>query len=715
MSQATIAALRHRVQRLLALEDESRETFPADSLEGLEEDIRTLETELRAPSPEGSHQNVAEALRERVMLHTAVDAMIEGVIVTNMEGRVAVFNAAARSMLGRGPSDARPDTWSGEFGLFLVDGETPFPSGELPLTRALNGEDVDDVELIIRTPEQPVPRHVSSSARPVIDKDDHQIGAVVVFHDVTDTKVVERELREARDAAEAADQAKTNFLANMSHEIRTPLTAVLGFADLLLDPALDESKRLNYSQAVRRSGEHLLALINDILDLSKINSDQVRVESAQFSLPNLILDAASVMRVRAHDKNVGFELAFETPVPETMHSDPMRVRQILLNLLSNAVKFTDEGRVRLAVACRDVGTDRARVVFAVEDTGVGMNSEQIESLFQPFYQASPSMTRRHGGTGLGLSICHSLASMLGGEIEVTSRPGEGSIFTFSLYQAIDEQTSMVNEPGEHVARGESIEGPETVEQMNGRVLLAEDGADNQVLIATILRRHGLEVTIAGDGEAAVEQALAADTNGAFFDAILMDMQMPRLDGYGATARLRSRGYSGPIIALTAHAMQGEHERCLAAGCDDYLSKPIDRPDLLTTLAFYMHRFRGTQPEFASAATVSTEQPEQREEEDSVIYSHYRNDPDMEELIAGFVERLPFHIQDIRAAMEAADLESVRRLAHQLKGAAGGYGFSPVSEAAETLEKAARDAEQAGEVADEVERLDAICGRVRHDG
>ncbi|WP_290649142.1 ATP-binding protein [Aquisalimonas sp.] len=706
-SDPRIAAIRRRIRNWLP-EGSGGAIGDGDPIEGLDADLTALESQLQALVPSGRPAGETfKALREQAILRTVLEAMVEGVVVADMDGRFLVFNQAARDLLGRGPTDAGPEAWSEEFGLFLADGVTPCPAAELPLSRSLQGASIDDKELVIRTPARPAEGYISVSARPLWGRDGTQVGAVVVFHDITGIKRAEQE-RNARESAEAKSRAKSEFLANMSHEIRTPLSAVLGFADLLLEPELTESDRLNYIQSVRRNGEHLLALIGDVLDLSKINANKLEVEYVECSLHQVLHEVASAMQVRAYDKGLKFDLIYETPIPALIHSDPMRVRQILLNLLSNAIKFTGQGGVVLSARCLDPGTDSSRLELAVTDTGIGLSDAEIDELFQPFHQANPSTTRQYGGSGLGLAICRSLAEVLGGEIHVRSAPGEGSTFTFTLYQPIDAHAEMVDAPSVTADQLEADgQATEASRRLNGRILLAEDGVDNQLLLSTILRRRGLEVAIAENGEDAVAHALEALNNSAPFDLILMDMQMPKLDGYGATAKLRSKRYSGPIVALTAHAMAGERERCMAAGCNDYLSKPIARQELLAAVESYLLR----DPP-APAPTVALASESGLDDSTSPLQSSYADDPDMADVVAGFVERLPAQIRAMRSVAADGEFDHLKRLAHQLKGAAGGYGFMPISREAESLEAAAREATQAGDVNDAVNRLASLCDRVR---
>lgn len=712
-SDARVMQMQHRIQRWLRPSGALGEHEVEGTLAGLDEDIKALEAELRTLFPDKeSTQNGFETLRDQAMFRTVLESVVEGVIVADLEGRFLIFNTAARNLLGEGPTEGSPDEWSERYGLFYPDGKTLYPSQNLPLSRALMGETVDGEQLVIRTPKHPDNIHILATAKPLFASDNSLMGGVVVFHDITESKMVEEELRRARQHAEDASRTKSEFIANMSHEIRTPLTAVLGFADLLMDSQLNESAKLNYIQAVRRNGEHLLALINDVLDISKIQANKMHVERHVCSLHQLMHETASIMQVRAHEKGLDFDVVYETPIPMRIESDAMRVRQILLNLLSNAIKFTRGGRVTLTARCVDVGTESSRIELAVSDTGIGLSDEEREELFHPFQQASPSTTREYGGTGLGLAICKSLAEALGGAISTTSVPGHGSTFTFALYHPIDEQTKMVTE---HDLCAEELQdgaNTSTVNQsLSGRILLAEDGVDNQLLVSTILRRQGLSVDIAENGQVAVTEAMEAMEAGAPYDLILMDMQMPKLDGYGATAKLRSKGYSGPILALTAHAMRGERARCIQAGCNDYLTKPIARTLLLASVECHLNRARGGYVGTSLSQPTAVGNPDG--DSDEVLYSFYADDPDMDELIAGFVERLPGQVKAIRSAAEQADFDALRRLAHQIKGAAGGYGFMSVSEQAAALEEVAKTANAFNEIKEAVDRFASLCGRIRY--
>ncbi len=396
----------------------------------------------------------------------------------------------------------------------------------------------------------------------------------------------ERKARErlscALEQAQAADRAKSDFLANMSHEIRTPMTAILGYSDLLAEGKLDQTAAQAAFATVRRNGEHLLTVINDILDLSKIESGKLAIERVPCCLRQLVCETAEFLQPRAQNRGVQFDVEFVGSIPAAVVTDPTRLRQILLNLIGNAIKFTEQGGVRVVAGWRDDAAAAARLFFEIHDTGIGMSEEQVNRLFQPFQQADNSTARRYGGTGLGLAISRRLVEMLGGEISVCSRPGVGTTFVFAI--AVRESAcglSDVSVPETALPSGGSAARSQLLTDV--RVLLAEDCPDNQLLVSHVLRRKGAQVVIVGDGQEAFDVAIDARDRSEPFHVVLMDMQMPVLDGYRAATRLREAGYRLPIIALTAHTMTHDRQKCLDAGCDDYATKPIQFPKLLAAI------------------------------------------------------------------------------------------------------------------------------------
>jgi signal transduction histidine kinase/CheY-like chemotaxis protein len=391
----------------------------------------------------------------------------------------------------------------------------------------------------------------------------------------------------ARNEADAASRSKTEFLANMSHEIRTPMTAILGYVDLLADhgdSAPNAPSREEAVETIRRNARHLLSLINDVLDLSKVEAGQMHMDRQRVRTLDLVQDALRLMDDRARQKGLALRLILDGDVPDTISTDPTRLRQVLINLLGNAVKFTDQGAVTLTLRRPDLQS--GMVAFEVADTGIGMTPEQLSRLYQPFMQADMSTTRRYGGTGLGLAITRRCVDILGGTIAVRSAPGSGTSFTFTIdagdLQGV--QPARLRSGESAAGEGGPLRLPSAVRQpLSGvRVLLAEDGLDNQRLIRFHLERAGARVDVVDNGAKAVER-VQDSSRLERHDVVLMDMQMPVMDGYEAVRRLVAAGERVPIIALTAHAMPGDREKCVEAGCHDYLCKPVDARALIAAI------------------------------------------------------------------------------------------------------------------------------------
>ena len=514
-------------------------------------------------------------------------------------------------------------------------------------------------------------------------------GFSVTFEDISVRKAYEVELKAAKETAEAATRTKSEFLANMSHEIRTPVTAMVGFADIMLDPGQTQSDRVDGLQTIRRNAKHLLDLINEILDLSKIEAGKMTVEQIATDLPPLLSDVMSIMRPRALEKGLALNLRFCGKIPRTVVTDPVRTKQILLNLLSNALKFTERGKVEILVSADPV----LQVLnFEVTDSGIGIDPSQITELFQPFTQADGSTTRRFGGTGLGLTISKRFAQMLGGDISVKSTVGVGSSFTAQIAGAGDGSGERcLVEDALMVPQKESQAAFETIK---GKVLLAEDGRDNQRFIMSMLRKAGLDVVLAENGRIAVERAITEQ-----FDLILMDMQMPEMDGYAATSYLRGRGLTLPIIALTAHAMSEDRAKCINSGCTDYLTKPIDRKLFVETIGRHLKAATDVTTPDAGAA------PPQ-------LISAFAFDPDMADVLPEFIGNLSGEVAALRSLFEAKNLPELQNTVHQLKGAGGSYGYQELTEAASAAESTLKSGQSIESIAVQVEMLISLIRRVR---
>lgn len=537
--------------------------------------------------------------------------------------------------------------------------------------------------------------------------------------EVSRRRKTQRELVRAKEQAEAANRAKSLFLANMSHEIRTPLNTILGFADLLRGE-LKRDDRENWPEhleMIRSSGRHLLDLINDILDLSKIEAGQMDVERVSCSPHEIISQVISACRVSALDKHLTIRYSWIGKVPRTVVTDPSRVRQLLSNLVGNAIKFTEFGGVSVVAELKKEPTPR--LVIQVVDSGIGIPEEKQGLIFEPFTQADGSVTREFGGTGLGLSISRWIARQLGGDLVVESAPGEGSAFTATIdpgplddvrfFETALELTRPFS-PFEHPLDVDSPRlPPET------RILVVEDGSSNRKLLKLLLTNAGAEVATAENGKLGLEKAVAEP-----FDLILMDMQMPVMDGYAATPRIREAGIKTPIIALTAHAMKGDRRKCLDAGCDGYVSKPIDTRLLLETILEMLCRFAGPSVRGADSTGPRKDPPMSQ----SSLYSELPTfDPEFREIVVDFVEKLREKLALMRHALAAREGESLWRESHWVKGSGGTAGFPVFTAVAARLCQAARDADweraelALSEIAEYASRIDidsdvVVYGRAR---
>ncbi|BAU47538.1 chemotaxis protein CheY [Sulfurifustis variabilis] len=544
--------------------------------------------------------------------------------------------------------------------------------GDLAVRTGLSGHD----EVAI------VGRAFDTMARSVAEN----VEALKRATDLLEQRVAERtrELAEARDEAIAATRSKSAFLANMSHEIRTPLTAIIGFSETLLDSNQSLAERVDAIRTITRSGKHLLRIINDILDVSKMEANRLDVERIPLSPFELLDDVHAIVALLAEEKALAFEIEYRYPLPARIVSDPLRLKQILINLCNNAIKFTARGGVRIRLSWERA---QSRLLFEVIDSGIGMTEELIRTLFRAFTQADASTTREYGGTGLGLYLSRELATRLGGEIAVQSTPGAGSVFTLAVPTGDVLDADLAWERPVEPAVAPAVTAAGVV--VDGEVLLAEDNVDNQKLVTFLLRSAGASVTIAENGQRAVELGRSRR-----FDLVLMDLQMPVMGGLEATRELRREGYHGPVVALTANAMRSDIDTCLAAGCDDFMSKPIQKDKLHELLLRYL--LPSGQPRDDGAPILST------------LLAH---EPTLIDLVSEFVARLPGAARDLRRAHENGDADALKRSVHSLKGSAGNFGYGGLFKLCQLIEfEIAKDHAQG--IARLLDEMDAMVERIR---
>jgi PAS domain S-box-containing protein len=645
-------------------------------------------------------------------VRNALDTMAEGLLVLDPKGHVVLANEAFSRVVGRA-ADEIVGRLVTVFEFRDGDG-APLAVDDQPWNTAL-ATGVTQRNFRLRLPNAGGElRTVLVNASPVMGAGTRPGGVLVSFDDVTELEEKEIQLRVAKNEAEAANRAKSDFLANMSHEIRTPMNAVLGFTELLRRGYhRDDAEMRRHLDTIHGSGTHLLELINDILDLAKVESGRMELERVPTAAHAIAQEVVAVLGVRAREKGIELRLECASPIPERVVTDPTRLRQIITNLVGNAIKFTAEGAVTVTLSA-DATRGDARLLIEVRDTGMGIPEDRIEAIFEPFTQASADTTRQHGGTGLGLTISRQFARGLGGDLTARSRVGVGSVFSATIETGpLDDVRWLSPVEALRTDAPAALGSGMTWSFPPAKVLVVDDGAPNRELVRLVLEPTGLQVEEAENGRIGVDKAMGGD-----FALILMDMQMPVMDGYEATQTLREHGCPTPVYAMTADAMKGFENRLLEAGCKGFVTKPIDMDVLLRTIAGLLG---GTQVPVAEtlmkpeAAPIAPPQPPPTKADP--VRSRLHDHPKLKVVAQSFVDTLDSRKSAIRQAWEDRNYDSLASLGHWLKGTGGTAGFDVFTAPARSMEAAAHsrsEAELEVAIAELLDLADRVVGPMSAD-
>jgi signal transduction histidine kinase/CheY-like chemotaxis protein/HPt (histidine-containing phosphotransfer) domain-containing protein len=623
----------------------------------------------------------------------ALDTMADGLLILDRKEQIVLANQAFSGMINKTPASLLGFR-AGELPWTDTAGEALQKSARPWITALSLGQIQKDKVIRLQLSEDEF-RTFRVNCSPVLGEGNKHAGVLISFDDMTELEEKEVELINSKLEAEAANQAKSSFLANMSHEIRTPMNAILGFTDILKRGYVkNEEESLKYLNTIHSSGKNLLELINDILDLSKVESGHLEVEKLKVDPYIIISEVIQMLKSKADEQGIGLDFKAQGTVPDMIEVDPVRLRQIAFNLIGNSIKFTESGQVTVTCRFEEKQTE-SRLLIDIVDTGIGMSETAQQAIFNPFVQADNTVSRRFGGTGLGLTISRKFAQAMGGDIWVKSVLDQGSTFTVAL--PTGDLTGVKYLQPEAVAQLQNK--IETVENYTwkfkpARVLVVDDGAENRELVKFLLEEAGLTVDEAENGQVGVEKA-----ENSHYDVILMDVNMPVMDGMTAAGLLRKKGLAIPIIALTANAMKGYEATCLEAGYTGYLSKPIDIDRFLELMAQLLggEKVEGEISKGASSVPVQADQPEpEAGADESPIYSRLpASNKKFRDIICRFVLRLEDQLTAMDEAETRGDIEEIANLAHWLKGAGGTVGFGAFTEPAAELETHAKNNHRQG--------------------
>lgn len=640
--------------------------------------------------------NPSEAVPSRV--RSALDTIAEALLVLDARGNIVLANSAFAELTGKEPETL--------LGVSASDLPWQSDSGEVHHVWAdsLFEAKTTRHEKIGFTNAEGQVRTFIVNCSPVFAANDQVGGVLISMDDVTQLEEQEILLRESMKVAEEASLAKSAFLSNMSHEIRTPMTAILGFTEVMKrNNRTTESERLGYLNTIANSGQHLLELINDVLDLSKVESGAMEVEELPCDCASIAQDVVRVLQSKADEKNIELLVEVLSEFPDEITADPSRLRQVITNLVGNAIKFTDKGAVRVQlsfIAARNPA--KASIRIDVVDSGIGMSDEQQARIFEAFTQASASISRRFGGTGLGLSISRQLTEAMNGTLEVSSEEGVGS--TFHVVLPVAREAYDLLSPEEIMAGLARIEVPEQVtwDLPESRILVVDDGPENRQLMSVILLGLKLQVTVAENGKEGLDAAVGVMDSDPF-DLIFMDIQMPVMDGYEAVSEMRKAGLKTPIVALTANAMKGFEKEILKSGFSHYMVKPIDMNLLGDLLARLLGGTRRV-IEIEAEPLLEVQSPSDNDlAADSAVADVVQDDfagvepvystlpvqiPDFYEVVEQFIQRVQEEHLRLAIAVEQNDGETVAQIAHWLRGSGGNVGYTGFADLCNEMETCA---------------------------
>lgn len=611
-----------------------------------------------------------------------------GIYALNSSGKPYYANSKAVEILGKGISaDATIEELSELYSVVISGTDEIFPYQQMPIVKALSLDQeltTEDMEVIID--DQRIPIRVNAAR--ILDSEGNLEYAVAVFEDISDVIAAKEALKQARKIAEESGMLKEKFLANMSHEIRTPMNAIVGFTDLLLRDQLN-NQQTDYVRTIKTAGENLLRIINDVLDISKMESGMMDFESDPISIKGIFSSLEAMVGPRAKQKNLRLSFGYAGNLPDTVLGDPTRLTQIILNLVGNAIKFTDRGGVEVFAAMISENSTTCEIKISVKDTGIGIQQDKLDQIFERFAQAESHTTRHYGGTGLGLSIAKQLIELQGGYITVESESGKGSVFEFVL------PFTKTNEKAGN--KRKKIPLPDIRLLSSKKILLVEDNPINIKLLQYLFEIYHLQYDLAINGQAAVECIMSTS-----YDIVLMDIEMPEMNGYEATSIIRNElKVKIPIIAMTAHAMAGEKEKCLQAGMNDYITKPIRENQLFESMV-----------RLVSSENTNEDQPEIPLTNFEYLYTalHGRKDV-IRETLDIFSEQFPNDLDLLNNALKQGNYVTLGQLAHRMKSNVAMLGVTQLESTFLEIETLALSNADLPAIAKLIETVNALTPKV----